>query len=160
MNWLKTTFKLTSEISKDEAIDRISHLCKTTQSPYFKNEYDGTISETDFELTRIISGRNSFKPLIKGTIETDINGCFINVKFEVSKPVKIFMGFWFGFILFTCLMLILVNLTDIKYTFKGLLPLGMLGFGFFISKYGFEGEVNESKRDLLKLFEAKEIELK
>jgi hypothetical protein len=158
MNWLKTTCTLKSEISKEEAIERISHLCKTSQSPYLQNEYDGTCSETHFELTRIISGRNSFKPLIKVNIESDINSCFINVKFEVSKPIKIFMGFWFGFILFTCLMLILVNLTDIKYTFKGILPLGMLGFGFLISKYGFEGEVKESKRDLIKLFEAKEIE--
>ena len=157
MIWLKTKFILESSLAKEEVIDRISHLCKTTQSPYMENEYDGSIFESDFEISRIISGRNSFKPSIKGNIETTDKLTTIRLTYSIPKAIQIFMGVWFGLIFITLFLLILQFTTDFKFTLSPFVSLSMLGFGYFISKHGFEKEVQVSNIDLLKLFEAKEL---
>ena len=53
--------------------------------------YEGTISGKTFKINRIIIGRNSFLPIIKGDIHTQPFGCSIKIRMSLHKIVLAFM---------------------------------------------------------------------
>lgn len=56
--------------------------------------YEGTIYGKTFQISRVISGRNSFIPLIEGEIYPQPFGCYININMSLHKIVLAFMIFW------------------------------------------------------------------
>lgn len=56
--------------------------------------YEGTISGNTFKINRIIIGRNSFFPIIKGDIHSQPFGCSIKIRMTLHKIVLAFMILW------------------------------------------------------------------
>lgn len=56
--------------------------------------YEGTISGNTFKISRIITGRNSFLPIIKGEIYSQSFGCSIKIRMSLHKIVLAFMILW------------------------------------------------------------------
>ncbi len=56
--------------------------------------YEGTISGNTFKISRIITGRNSFLPIIKGEIYSQPFGCSIRIRMSLHKIVLAFMILW------------------------------------------------------------------
>ena len=57
--------------------------------------YQGTISETGFEIRRIIHYRNSFLPKIRGQFEATPQGTLVRIKMGLYPFVTAFLLFWF-----------------------------------------------------------------
>ena len=56
--------------------------------------YEGTISGNTFKISRIITGRNSFLPIIEGDIHSQPFGCSIKIRLTLHKIVLAFMILW------------------------------------------------------------------
>jgi hypothetical protein len=56
--------------------------------------YEGTISGNTFKISRIITGRNSFLPIIEGDIHSQPFGCSIKIRLTLHKIVIAFMILW------------------------------------------------------------------
>lgn len=56
--------------------------------------YEGTISGNTFKISRIITGRNSFLPIIKGEIHSQPFGCSIKIRMSLHTIVIAFMILW------------------------------------------------------------------
>ncbi len=58
--------------------------------------YQGKVSETGFEITRIIHYRNSLLPVIRGTFHQESDGrTTIHIKMGIHPLVMAFLGFWY-----------------------------------------------------------------
>lgn len=58
--------------------------------------YQGKVSESGFEITRIIHYRNSFLPVIRGTFHQESDGrTTIHIKMGIDPFVMAFLGFWY-----------------------------------------------------------------
>ena len=121
--------------------------------------YEGNIIGNSFNISRLISYRNSFLPRIKGIIEKDFNGTKVNVKMRVNTFVIIFMFIWFGGVGVGCLAVLVSGFKFGSQNFEPmtLIPFGMLIFGYALVTGGFKYESIKSKKYLAELFEA-EIE--
>lgn len=58
--------------------------------------YQGKVVGNSFNISRIISYRNSFLPRISGSIETTFSGSLIRVKMRPHVAVIVFMCIWGG----------------------------------------------------------------
>ena len=56
--------------------------------------YEGTISDKTFRINRIIIGRNSFLPIIKGEIHPQPFGCSIKIRMSLHEIVTAFLILW------------------------------------------------------------------
>ncbi|WP_375560022.1 hypothetical protein ACE193_20235 [Bernardetia sp. OM2101] len=86
-----------THLSKDEILKRLSNETESKQLIRIGSifgghkEYEGTINENSFEISRIISYRNSFLPRIKGEIEERKEATFVHIKMSLSTWVMIFL---------------------------------------------------------------------
>ena len=56
--------------------------------------YEGTMSGNTFKISRIITGRNSFLPIIEGEIYSQPFGCSIKIRMSLHKIVLAFIILW------------------------------------------------------------------
>ncbi len=57
--------------------------------------YEGTLSESGFEIQRIIHYRNSFLPLIRGRFEASPTGTIVRITMRLHAVVIGFLAFWY-----------------------------------------------------------------
>ena len=100
-------FSIKSNKSKDEIIQ----ILKTNTSErkglsYRKYDeyFNGTVKEDSFKIQRNINYKNSFLPVIIGTIKSSENGTEINIKMRLNLFIKGFMIFWFTFVVLFCII--------------------------------------------------------
>ena len=117
--------------------------------------YEGDISGVSFNITRIISYRNSFMPIIKGNIEKDFNVTKINVKMRLHPLVLAFVLIWCGVIGVACLGILISSVSKGNFDPIALIPFGMILFGYGLTTASFKYESKKSKKYLAQLFEAK-----
>lgn len=117
-----------------------------------KELFEGTLNQDKFEIQRIITGRNSFLPQIKGQIQPNINGTKLIADLKVNTFAIVFMIFWLTFIGLAFVMGIIGIMNQGTNPFLLIFPLIMIAFGIGIVHYGFNSEreksVNELKRIL------------
>ena len=117
-----------------------------------KELFEGILNQDKFEIQRIITGRNSFLPQIKGQIQPNINGTKLIADLKVNTFVIVFMIFWLTFIGLAFVMGIIGIMNQGTNPFLLIFPLIMIAFGIGIVHYGFNSEreksVNELKRIL------------
>ena len=117
--------------SKSEIIQILENNTSEKRSVFYRNYdefFNGNISEDSFKIQRNISYRNSFLPVIIGTIKETDNGSEISMKMRLSLFVTGFMIFWFSFVIIFCLMM-----PFIKFDFPiCLVPYLMLVFGILL----------------------------
>ncbi|KIC64331.1 hypothetical protein [Chryseobacterium taiwanense] len=150
----------TTNLSEQNVIRILSENVGAKRKPFTSNngstkEYEGTITENNFEINRIIKNRNSFLPQITGTIQENTYETQIEVKMKLHRLVSIFMIFWCTFVIFFLIITLIKS--------KGIIsndlvfPLCMLLFAYLLTMLGFKMESKRSKKDLEKMFEAKVI---
>lgn len=158
----KITYK--TKLKEDEIVNRLSQIMepeKRIRLHLFQKgdskSYEGKMVGRIFKMTRIIRYRNSFLPIINGTIIPDFDGTTIEVKMRLHPFVAVFIGIWMGGVFLACLLMLI----EILRTFqtKGfqpmlLIPFGMLLFGYVLTMAGFTYESKKTKKDLQRIFEA------
>ncbi|MEP0214465.1 MAG: hypothetical protein ABJD66_14690 [Cellulophaga sp.] len=116
-----------------------------------KELFEGNFEQDRFEMQRIITGRNSFLPQIKGQIQPNINGTKLVADLKVHTFVIIFMIFWLTFDGFAFIMGIIGVINQGTNPFLLIFPLIMIGFGIGLVNYGFNSQKDKSISDLKRI---------
>jgi hypothetical protein len=125
--------------------------------------YEGQIYNNQFTISRIINYRNSFLPIIKGSIATYLNQTHIAITMKPPTFVLIFMGVWMGFVGLACIgMLIALALKGNRlfgegYVAFAFIPFVMLVFGALLTYFAFKGESKKARQFLADLLQGTEI---
>ncbi|MNK00370.1 hypothetical protein D3C87_181540 [compost metagenome] len=118
------------------------------------SRYEGTIESGSFKISRVISYRNSFLPVIKGSVSSFMNQREITISMRLNLFVKLFMSLW---LIITCSIsaFVLYQVYSGEKTMDGkLVPFIMAGSGYLGMMLGFKMESMRSKKELNQLFEA------
>ena len=103
-------FTIKTKKSKDEILQiiRDNTYIKTSVFDFPKGDkyFEGSVSENSFKIFRCIHYRNSFLPLIIGTIEkSDYDSTLkIKINMRMAIPVIVFLVIWFTGVLAGCLI--------------------------------------------------------
>ncbi|MBC9797860.1 hypothetical protein [Sinomicrobium weinanense] len=116
-----------------------------------KELFEGNFIQDKFEIQRIISGRNSFLPQIKGQIQSNINGTKLVADLKVHTFVIVFMIFWLTFISFAFVMVIIGVINQGTNPLLLIFPLIMIAFGIGLIHFGFNKEKENSINDLKRI---------
>ncbi len=119
--------------------------------------FQGELLCNGFKISRIIHYRNSFLPIINGTIRASHSGFIISINMRLHRFVMAFMCFWFGGVsigMLTAIMGLLSGKTHSSLIL--LIPFGMLVFGWALVSGGFWFEAKKQKRLLIEMFKKRE----
>ncbi|MFD2697808.1 hypothetical protein ACFSQ0_07370 [Mesonia sediminis] len=116
-----------------------------------KELFEGNFEQDRFEIQRIITGRNSFLPQIKGKIQPNINGTKLVADLKVHTFVIVFMLFWLTFVGFAFIMGIIGVINQGTNPILLIFPLIMIGFGIGLVHYGYNSQKDKSITDLEKI---------
>lgn len=147
-------FKINSPQSPTEVLLRIEEC--TGEKKLFNfdttKEFSGLVTENGFEITKNISYRNSFLPVIEGKIEPSAVGSSVTVSMRLNALVLCFMLLWFSGVGMGCIAALskLDNFAASK-----LIPFGMLAFGIALMSGGFWFEASKQKVRLIELISNK-----
>lgn len=155
---------LYSPYSPEEAISRLQAVVepRRTFAPFATRQmpYEGWIKDGEFEITRIIRYRNSFLPVIKGSIQTIIGGTNIKIQMKPNVFVLLFMAVWLGGTGIGLISTLIPFLTGDPQADLGavLFTGGMFFVGYLLIMFGYKSEARKSKLFILELFQAREIQ--
>lgn len=149
-----------SPLKKTEVIKRLHE--QTAPMQLFQNKKDkrlfnGTVNTDTFDLTRVINYRNSFNPVMKGTVNDLVYGTEVKVKMRPTTFVIGFSIFWVGFVVLFSGLTLSIPMQAGDPVFMRFIPCIMLIFFFLMQLYGFNSEVRKSKKALEELLEIKTI---
>lgn len=122
-------------------------------------QYEGTVNPREFKISRVISYRNSFLPVILGTVSSGSGGTEIRLSMRMNLFVMVFMGIWLSIAgLATLGSLSVVTIALLKFKPASLnafllIPLGMFLFGYLLMLFAFKAEAKISRKDLNRIFE-------
>jgi len=121
--------------------------------------YNGEINKTnngkyDFKIYRIINGRNSFQPIIKGTVFEKTSETIIKLIIGMHPFVKVFIAIWLSGLVIIGLPLSIFSLLDKNIAF--IIPIIMLIFFRLLIQFAYINEYKKTIIDLIKLFNAEE----
>lgn len=140
---------------------RLATLSELRQRERVQEEtFYGEIGETHFTIKRSISYKNSFIPIIKGTLknsEFSIQGTQIEIKLRMSIFVMMFGLVWFGVMIFMLLSIIIHLVSDKNSNSETVIPIAMMLFGYFLFTGSFSYEAAKARKLLLVIFEGKEV---
>jgi hypothetical protein len=122
-------------------------LFANTRNTYFT----GAVDNVQFEITRIIQGRNSFLPIIKGHTEPWLNGSRIYVNMRLQLFVAVFMCLWLGGVGLGGVGLLISGLMSGHFSPAMLIPFGMFVFGYAMMIVSYSFERNKAKKLLLQI---------
>jgi hypothetical protein len=100
--------------------------------------FEGTISDPDFRFRPSITYRNSFRPVVTGTILPERFGARLHVRMRMTLPVMVFMAFW--------LCSVVAGLVTFGVGFRleeATAAAAMLGLGLLITNFGFHFEARK-----------------
>jgi len=163
----KKVFYYKSPLSAYENIDKLNSIIEPKKKvrlfDILKNNkikpYEGKIIGNNFIINRIlIYYRNSWNPIINGSIKNDINGSIIDIEMKLNKFTYIFTVLWLsGTVFFGGGNLIIQLITQNIEFMLLIMPIIMFVFGVLVTKIFFEIEYKKSKIYFQNLFEAEII---
>lgn len=111
----------------------------------FRNEpdgfaFEGSMEERTFTLTRIISHRNSFLPVIRGVVQEREGGSAIRLVMTLHPAVGLFMVLWLSGVAWPLLA------PEGESSPQDMFLWGMIGFGVLLVTLPFYYEVAKAKR--------------
>jgi len=160
-------FEIKTSLSSYDAINRLKKITGASQHLWFwqrpKASYQGKIEGNQFEISRSIGYRNSFLPIIKGKVRSDLGGSSITISMQLHVLVMLFMIFWLGSVGFSFLTSLDWAVYDLLTTgqadlFSLFPPAGMFLFGYLLTMGGFKFEARKSKKHLYELLNGTKIE--
>ncbi|MFN0031917.1 MAG: hypothetical protein ACKVOR_07145 [Flavobacteriales bacterium] len=155
-----------TRLKEDEVAQRISDITEPDRifrSALFGQvgvkHYEGFVRHNTFEIKRIIRYKNSFKPVIRGTIKKEWDGTHITITMRMHAFVRAFLAVWCGIVGLTSLVLLvpLIGTRNVS-VFTALIPMGVLLFVHALSLLAFKAESNKSKKFLQELLEVEVLE--
>ena len=120
--------------------------------------FEGEVSATDFNIRPIISYRNSFIPIIKGTVSSTQNGSKIKIEMNLHPFVKYFVTMWLGMVGMGFFALCISMVESSSFSPLFLTPVGMWLFGYFLAKKGFDYESKPALQALERIFKMPAIQ--
>ena len=114
--------------------------------------FEGEVSATTFNIRPIIRYRNSFIPIIKGTISPAENGSKIKLEMNLHPFVKYFVTMWLGMVGMGFFAISISMIESSSFSPIFLFPIGMWFFGYFLAKKGFDYESKPALRTLESIF--------
>ncbi|HKX86227.1 MAG TPA: hypothetical protein VJL37_06125 [Flavobacterium sp.] len=121
--------------------------------------YNGTVTENQFKISRVINYRNSFLPVITGKIEGTTSGSRVHVEMQLTKVVKYFSIFWLTGVFFAFIAMLIGIFPESSNNqippFVPFMPIGMLVIVTGAMNWGFKYESKKSKKDLEDILNAK-----
>ncbi len=163
MNYLpRENLVFKTKLSQDEVTARISSITEPDRfyrsklfGPVADKPYEGSVLNNTFEIKRIIRSKNSFKPVIRGTISKEWDGTNVHITMRIHMLVRVFLAVWCGFVGLISLALLVPTIGSGQVpVFTGLIPIGVLLFVHALSLFAFKAESNKSKKMLQELLEA------
>jgi len=144
-------FKRISENIEPERTFRFQMLGNNYNKPY-----EGKIEGRNFRLKRLISYRNSFLPVLIGTVEPTLNTTYIKFRMRLIHFVLGFMILWMTIIFIVTISMLLMGLSN---GFKPpmLIPAVMLAFGYLLTTLAFKYESKKYLAFIVDLLELEEI---
>lgn len=127
---------------------RLEILVSRHQTPYA-----GKLSESGFEIRRVVGYRNSFLPKIIGRFEPQPDGTRIHLKMHLHPLVSVFLGIWF---VIWYAIAIPLNLSE---AFVGMPIYGRVVFltapllVLLVAWWVFWAEVRRSQQDLMQIIQ-------
>ena len=116
--------------------------------------FEGTVTDSTFEIQRIISYRNSFLPLIRGTIAAEPPGSRISITMRLNAFVLVFMVVWLGGVAAGGVAIaigVLTGRVEIVFLF---IPVGMFLFGGLLTAGAFAFEARKAEQAITNLLHA------
>jgi len=105
-------------------------------APFQGEEVDGV-----FKFMRVITGRNSFLPIIVARLEADSSGgSVITLRMRLHAFVVVFMIVWFGI-----LATVAIEMPPVRADANSWVPIGMLVFGTVMVLAGFYPEARKAE---------------
>lgn len=153
--------KYRSKLPKAQAIQRLAENLlpppafelRTTWKKWEK-PYSGKLEWGHFEMNRNTNYRNSFLPIIKGSITEQMGRTIVSVQFKLHLAVLIFSCFWLGGVGFACVVITYASIRNGEFNKEGMIPYAMFLFGFALIFGGFNFECNKTHKDLQQIFDA------
>lgn len=163
-------YTISTALSQDEVGQRLYQVTDPSRKkisipvptfPQFKKDistYTGTISKTEFKISRNISYRNSLLPVIEGKIDPFPDKTEIRISMRLHIFVRVFMTIWLSLagiasiVMLSLMVIALVHFNALKP--EMLIPVGMFFFGYLLTFFAFKYEAKRSKAELNILFEA------
>jgi hypothetical protein len=136
---------------------RLSLLPRHTSKPY-----EGQIYNNQFTISRIIHYRNSFLPIIKGTISSYLSQTQIAITMKPHSFVLVFMLVWMGFVGLACVGILIALAIKGNRLFGGgfspfaFIPFVMLVFGALLTHFAFKMESKKARLFLAYLLQGQE----
>ena len=161
-------FKLLTRLSATEVQHRMESITEPRKAfrGFFVIQktklYQGHVAGNQFEISRIITYRNSFLPLIRGHVSTYMGQTEVAIRMRPVLFVLIFMGFWLGIVGVICLVLTIEAFRQRDELLAqgvppvALVPFGMFVFGYMLLLLAYKTESRKSKAFLTQLLEAEE----
>jgi len=117
-----------------------------------KRPFYGECSGTSFRIIPNIEYRNSFIPIISGSIRDKSNKVDIEINMKLFKMVNIFVSIYLSMAAIFALIILIASFNDIKVLF-GLIPCVMLAAFMLVLSHGaFNYEVKKRKKQLNEMF--------
>ncbi len=157
-------FTIDSNLSRTEIICRLFDSIAEPRKNWqlFENRpeiFEGELSESGFQIKRIIRYRNSFLPIINGSFSFHENGSKIMITMELHPLVLAFLALWtFPLVAIglLCLLSLIVSIIttgiiDFDILVISLVLIGMFLFCYFLTITGFNIEANKARQILYEL---------
>ena len=149
------TEEYTSSMTPVELADRLGQFVEPRRywtRSLFRDErsktFEGEVSETGFSIKPIIRYRNSFIPIMKGTVKPTETGSKIKLEMTLHPFVKSFMRMWLGMVAMGFITITISMLESSSFSPLFLFPIGMWFFGYFLAKKGFGYEAKPAQTTL------------
>ncbi|QBA21182.1 hypothetical protein EU348_08270 [Chryseobacterium indologenes] len=146
-----------TSLSEQEVLTRLSGFVEPKKFGLGKNyikEYEGSVDNNSFEISRVIQYRNSFLPQINGKIQNGNNETQIQVTMSLNAFVFFFLIVWCSFALIFFIGVSIKAIREKEIAVELFLPLGMLLFVYALTMVGFKSESKQAKEYLRRSFDA------
>ncbi|MGX5686200.1 hypothetical protein ACWKWW_16760 [Chryseobacterium cucumeris] len=146
-----------TSLSEQEVLTRLSGFVEPKKFGLGKNyikEYEGSVDNNSFEISRVIQYRNSFLPQINGKIQNGNNGTQIQVTMSLNAFVFFFLIVWCSFALIFFIGVSIKTIREKEISVELFLPLGVFLFVYALTMVGFKSESKQAKEYLRRSFDA------
>ncbi|HLP14497.1 MAG TPA: hypothetical protein VK177_21380 [Flavobacteriales bacterium] len=162
-------FELVTLLKSTDVINRIAENTGPKKTfrlalPGVKHDkpYEGVVDAESFKISRVINYKNSFLPVISGTVSGSGKVTAVTIKMRMLLPVRIFMFIWLGGVGLACIFITPFILSGDSASRKqgfdpmALIPFAMFVFGYLLTYLAFKFESRKSKAFLKDLLNAQE----
>lgn len=154
-------YELRTNKSKDEIIEslRLHTICSKKRPSFFTagdgKRFWGTIKDTDLKIIPLLSGGNSFRPIINGniTISENNNESIINISMQIFKYIKVSMVLFMVLSVIFMIIMLSIVASDIGISVFMFLPIFFYFFAYGLMHISFRHEKQKTIKYLLKILD-------